>query len=189
MLNTYLTKLKRTKKMSRKGIRYYVTADTHFGHDKLIDIANRPIRHDDIMMKHHHNLLNRPLQKTVLIHLGDFCIGLDEKWHDEFMDQLAIGTKCILTKGNHDRKTDTWYYNHGWDFVGEMIILNVYGLRILMSHKPQENLHGCDFNIHGHLHNTVHHKEYTGILTDKHILVAMEQTNYSPVSLQKLVRK
>lgn len=127
----------------------------------------------------------------VLIHLGDICIGQDARAHEEFIK--PIKSKKWLIKGNHDKKSDTWYLNHGWDFVGNRILLDRYAKKILLSHRPAPD-GNYDINIHGHQHNNQAHDlktdaEYRENRHSKQKLLAIEYVGYEPVSLEKFVAK
>jgi len=120
----------------------------------------------------------------ILIHLGDFCIGSDEIWHRKFM--IACIGRCWLIRGNHDRKSLGWYLNHGWDCVVDEIALEIFGKRIVLSHKPIVDRDDFDLNIHGHQHNTVHHPEFEE--TSKRRLLYIEHL-YEPISLRRVVER
>jgi len=159
---------------------YWITSDTHFGHDKMRESLYRSNYFEDKIMKRHSSLVK---SNDVLIHLGDFCFGKNEHWHREFMMGIK-GVKWLL-RGNHDKKSISWYLDHGWDFVGDSMTIKMYGKIILFSHRPMADT-GFDLNIHGHLHNGDHRmEEFSEILTQKHKLVKMEH-DYKPVSLKSL---
>jgi calcineurin-like phosphoesterase family protein len=159
-------------------MRYMVVADTHFGHDKMVEYCGRPKNFNELLLK---NIKTNIYEDDIFIHLGDVCIAKDEYWHDELMHSLPC-CKRWLIRGNHDKKSNTWYLNHGWDYVGEMAALNVFGACILFSHAPIV----CSpdwINIHGHQHNTGHHEELES--SKYSYLVYMEHT-YEPLDLRKI---
>lgn len=166
---------------------YWITTDTHFGHDKLREYSGRPIGFEDMIIKRHHGAIN---QDDVLIHLGDFCIRNDAMWHDKFMgkDNHFTHVKKWLIRGNHDKKTNSWYLSHGWDFVADQIRMSLFGLDIVLSHIPVKDT-GFDVNVHGHFHNSDHHRhepQLKELKCNKHILFFLEH-GYSPINLRKLV--
>jgi len=173
----------------RDKFTYRITADSHFGHDKLIEYSARPENFTQRIMKNHLDLIK---ENDVLIHLGDFCIGRDEHWHHEFFKNNS--SKNWLVKGNHDRCTNNWYFRHGWSVVCDSLHMKVFGMSILFTHRPVNVLAldalGCDVNIHGHLHSNIHRieDEDYNLLTPRHILVTMEG-NYKPIDLRKLLNK
>ena len=185
-------------------MKIYLITDTHFGHEKMQVYCNRPKGFEDSILK---KLLQ--VKPDLLIHLGDFCIGNDEKWHKEYFSRLNC--KNWLIRGNHDRKSNSWYLSHGWDWIGHYFQDRFFGKNILFSHTPvrytemKSGLWGSDsfdLNIHGHFHNNLHRlqeskfvvegeKERNEVdlanLTPRHKLLSIEETNYQPISLERFL--
>ncbi len=162
-------------------MKIYLTTDTHFGHDKLIEWG-RPQDFENQLWKGFEVIQ----QEDMLIHLGDFCIGNDERHHNEFMERVK-GTK-IFVRGNHDNKSDTWLYSHGWDFVCREFKNKYMGKHLTFTHIPIPK-NETDHNVHGHTHGNVHRDFEVRDFYDKefHIELAPEINNYKPVLLtQKL---
>jgi len=163
----------------------FLIADSHMGHTKMLEYCNRPTNFEDKILKG----LRTIDSKSILIHLGDFCIGNDKKWHKEFFNH-SNARRHILVRGNHDMsKSDNWYYNHGWDFVCKTFTGKYFGKKILFSHKPLMRLthDNYDINVHGHFHNTDHrsHELKLRLIRNKHQkLLAIENTDYKPVPLK-----
>ncbi len=165
---------------------YWVITDTHFGHTRMQELCYRPADADEQML---HNIGQYVKDDDILIHLGDFCIGRDQYWHDTVFKDTKY--KKYLIKGNHDNKSMTWYSKRGWDCVASEITLNIFGLKILFSHRPVKDCIHFDLNIHGHLHNNGHerHQHCADKMTvTKHHLIYMEH-EYRPFNLRKLVEK
>lgn len=171
----------------------WITTDTHFGHDKLVEYSSRPENFSELVMEN----LKKNIQKgDILIHLGDICIGNDEQWHARLFGNLPKITR-ILCKGNHDNKSNSWYLDHGWDFVCESFTDEFFGIKVSFSHEPIDGVK--NINIHGHFHNNLHrllegkyvvegekerNEKVLAILTKNHKLLAIENTKYKPVLLQ-----
>ena len=156
---------------------YWIITDTHFGHKKMQEYCDRPLGFENTIIC---NLMMICKPGDVLIHLGDICIGRDEHWHKELEN---VHSKKWLIRGNHDKKSLGWYFDHGWDCVADEITVDVFGKRILFSHRPA-TVGAFDLNIHGHHHNTGHHPEDE--TTAKHKLVFIEH-EYSPINLRRIV--
>ena len=164
---------------------YWIITDTHFGHDLMVEYCERPLKFENKIIA---NITKVVKESDLLIHLGDICYGKDEHWHNELK---KISCKKWLVKGNHDSKSVAWYLSHGWDFVCNSFTLNIFGGEILFSHYPLKDT-GYFLNIHGHFHNTdfrTHEPELAALLTEKHVLLALEYNNYTPYSLKKIVEK
>lgn len=166
-------------------MKIWIITDTHFGHEKLVQYG-RPVGFTEKILQ---NLY--PIQKgDVLIHLGDFCIGDDEGWHHDYFKTLPIGVKNWFIRGNHDHKSNSWYLDHGWNVVCEYLSLEMFGKKILFSHKPMAWDGEYDINIHGHFHDTDHRRfegEFLKIKNGYQKLLALEKTNYQPVLLRTFI--
>lgn len=161
-------------------MKIYIISDTHFNHRKIIEFCNRPVDFGKQIIEN----LKIVKKDDLLIHLGDICIGKDKEIHDKIISK--IGCRKILVRGNHDKKSTSWYLSNHWDFVNDSFSLTIYGFNILFTHRPVENL-GCGVvNIHGHLHNSLHHDtEY--ILTERNLLFSLENESYKPVLLEQFL--
>lgn len=168
--------------MSRPAITWLIT-DTHFNHAAVVkeEFCNRPADHGEIMIKWLRHYLT---PQDTLIHLGDVIFDRAYELHT-MLAQVECRSK-ILVRGNHDRKSNNWFLNNGFDFVCTMLVID----NILLSHKPQKHWPtGVTVNIHGHFHNTDHRSkepEFNEFWDSKrHKLLAMEYTDYKPVKLQQ----
>lgn len=166
---------------------YWLISDTHFGHDKMIDLCGRPKDFSEDLLASLHCDIG---SSDILIHLGDVCIGKDQYWHDRLMKNCGAFRKWLVL-GNHDSKSNSWYLTHGWDFVSYSVNLQLFGKSILFSHIPKED-NGYDLNIHGHFHNSEHHNqepELIAIKNEKQILIAVENTKYRVVNLKTIIEE
>jgi calcineurin-like phosphoesterase family protein len=157
----------------------YVITDTHFFHQNIIKFCNRPENHNELMIKNWKEIVQ---WNDVVIHLGDVIFGNKEKLTG-VLSQLP--GKKILVKGNHDRETNTWYMNAGFDFACNQIIYN----NIVFTHTPiQELPAGTKLNIHGHFHTADPSKwEYKVKPFNK--LLIIEHEEYKPVLLTELLKR
>jgi len=172
----------------------WIISDTHFNHDKMVDYCNRPKNFEELIIKN----LEVIKVEDILIHLGDVCFGNDKE-NNKKLTQLKC--KKWLVKGNHDKKSNKWYLENGWDFVCESFSDNYFGKKILFSHCPMP-AEKYDLNIHGHFHNALprllrgewkvegekerNEQDLLNLLNGKHKLVALEETNYKPILLNSL---
>jgi len=167
---------------------WWIISDTHFSHTRIMEFCGRPEDHEDRMRK---GLLGIP-PRSVLVHLGDVGFPNVEEVHRDYIQPLS-DVRTILVIGNHDRKSVSWYMNHGWDFVCHSFELEVFGLRILFSHKPRVELGSyIDVNIHGHFHNIdwrMQDPEFTTLkYTKRYLKFAVEETRYQPVKLKTFLQ-
>lgn len=133
----------------------------------------------------------------ILIHMGDVCIGRDYDMHKELMEATKEAKSRILIKGNHDKKTDTWYLETGgWDLVVKQLWIQRFGYDIILTHEPYDYAQhslvpwGNFKNLHGHTHGNGHRSiDVAHYYQNKHhVELALENNNYRPFLLnQKLI--
>ena len=175
----------------------YLITDTHFNHKKMTEYCGRPENFDELIWA---SLESLPADCT-LIHLGDICIGKDAEVHERIK---KLPYRKMLVKGNHDKKSNVWYLNHGWDDVSEMITGHHLGRYITFSHIPIRDIQ--NWNIHGHFHNNLHRllegrfvvegekerneKDFPLEKYNKNIykLLAIEHTDYRAVKLEDFIK-
>lgn len=165
-------------------MKYWLISDTHFNHTKLEEWGGRSGDWGEKLMK----AIQSVPEKDTLIHLGDICIGDDEYIHHEIMKCKA---KKILVLGNHDKKSISWYYDHGWDFVCEGFWLTFLGRTILFSHRPMHpDMWRFSDNIHGHTHGNLHRSEEYISYYEKgyHIDISPELTGFKTILLDHLIK-
>lgn len=178
--------------------KFWLTTDTHFGHDKMVQYCGRPENHSELILE---NLKKAIGENDVLIHLGDVCIGNDEKWHTELANALPAGVKRVLILGNHDCKSTSWYLKHGWDFVCDSFSMTFLGKKLLFSHYPNKS-GDHELNIHGHFHNALvrllkeewviegekeRNQKDLSNRDERSRLLALEETGYKPVLLEHFI--
>ena len=168
----------------------YLTTDTHFNHDKLWQTFKERPENFEMLISQSHKKLP---EDCTLIHLGDVGMGQDTLAHEKWNQATNHVKRKILVRGNHDGKSDSWYYDNGWDFVCSIFIISLFGERILFSHIPKENSHyqNTTRNLHGHTHGNTHRDEDVRDIYDTsyHIEIALEHSDYRPILLtEKLVK-
>jgi len=168
----------------------WLIADTHFNHKKVDEWCNRKPGWED---KLRGGLAAIP-DEDVLIHLGDICIGAEKETHGIL--QRVSNCKKWLIRGNHDKKTNSWYLSHGWDVVCENMGVRCCGTNVLLSHKPMPFRPDIyDINIHGHFHNIGLERCYECEPSlppyhgKWHYRLSCEETNYQPILLETLLEK
>lgn len=173
-------------------MKYYLTTDTHFNHDKMPLYCGRPVNFENIIKK---DISSKMTSDDTLIHLGDVSIGKDHEANEWFGN---LPGRKILIKGNHDQRSNEWYLSKGWDFVCDIAQISYKGKRILFSHTPQQWSNDFDINIHGHFHNQLprllakqwvepneegRNKYDLSVISDKSTLLALEYINYECLDL------
>lgn len=150
--------------------KYFVIADTHFSHQKIIEYCNRPFKN---LWEMDHNLIklwNESVSnKDYVFMLGDFAFGKEAV---KEITPMLNGRK-ILVKGNHDTYSNSFYRECGFEEVSKYPILFDF---CLMSHEPLLLSQTTPyFNFYGHVHQD---EKYSDAATSK--CVSVERINYRP---------
>jgi len=165
-------------------VNIWLTTDTHFGHENIISFCNRPKNFEQLILRRMKSTITK---NDILIHLGDIA-WRDEKLWNETLTSIPSKRKWLV-RGNHDKRSISWYLERGWDFVGDQITLDIYGKKVVLSHIPVVD-NGYDINIHGHFHNIhshFHEPELVAIRNDKQYLIILEH-HYMPISLKSIIK-
>lgn len=182
----------------------YFTSDHHFSHKNIIQLCNRPFNSvedmDEEMIRRWNSVVG---EQDTVYYLGDFSLSI--KPVKGYVKRLN-GYK-ILIAGNHDKchyfqhknklsllKSEGEYINSGFmsifDFSRDFFKI-VGAPQILLSHFPYDNGDDKRFYeifprddghwlLHGHVHNKWKVK-------DKQINVGVDQWDFYPVSLNKIL--
>lgn len=176
--------------------RYFIS-DHHFGHastwEKFKRADGSPLRvfssteEMDEHMIERWNAVVRP--EDSVYHLGDFVIN---RKHMHIGHRLN-GRKRLV-RGNHDVFKTREYLDIGFE--------EIYGVwvepkdRIICSHIPlhPDSVKEGWLNIHGHLHygrvqmkdQFTKHTTGAGKIDQRYVNVAVEMTNYTPLTLEQV---
>jgi len=158
-------------------MKIWLIADTHFFHDKLAEICDRPA---DFTVRITENWRRMVSPDDMVIHLGDVAIG--KRGPTRELLQSLPGRK-ILILGNHDHESVGWYIDSGFAMVCQSMVFR----NVLLTHAPSNELPAnAVLNVHGHLHNNAHRfAEYEP--KPWHKLLAVETTLYCPVMWEKFI--
>ena len=169
----------------------YILSDNHFNHWNINRYCKRKYPNLNTMNRDMIKKWNSIVKKNdMVIHLGDiiFTKGASEEI-DKIIKQL--NGRLILIRGNHDRKSYSWYLSHGFDFIADKVYWEYNKKKIMFIHDPNRiehrDLRKCDFIIHGHRHNKglfVSRRKHCRIVN-----VSVEQLNYNPMNLTTLLNR
>jgi calcineurin-like phosphoesterase family protein len=175
--------------------RTYLTADTHFGHDRIRTLATRPFidsPHQTGELISKWNSVVPP--NGVVYHLGDFAF-CGAKNIEEIVGKL--NGKIHLILGNHDMKfveiERLITALEGRVYNAVELYAPAYNGRLYLSHMPHLSwdhsyLPG-HYNCHGHLHLKRNEspksadKDAIERLTAKHLDVGIDNFDYKPISI------
>lgn len=159
----------------------WFTADTHFGHKKIIEYSNRPFKSveemDYILI---HNWNERVAPNDEVNHLGDFCFGNQEEYRQH------LNGRIHLILGNHDRRRISLLEaGRLFETVQDVKYLRYNGLRFWLSHYAHRTWPKSgkgSFHLYGHSH---------GDIPDFHrsMDVGVDHQKYYPISIDEVVKK
>lgn len=160
----------------------FLTADTHFGHQRIEDWCERKKSHNEDMVRKWNSVIKK---QDVVLHLGDLTMTNKETtigW-----TKRLKGRKYLI-RGNHDGNSVSWYADCGFTVIPPSLyfIMDKYENKtyVCFTHEPIVPLPKGWFNIHGHLHGDDHR----GIETsDSHFDVGVDSMGYKPIPLYDLL--
>jgi calcineurin-like phosphoesterase family protein len=160
----------------------FIVSDHHFFDTQAMILSGREYSPDVNGMVQNgidmFNLHNQTVDKDdLVIFLGDVA-RLNSRTKKIFKEMLPLmkGHK-ILIKGNHDKKSDQYYLDAGFEGVTDYLVIG----RFFLCHYPLNEIHSsheklllkickhhkCDTIIHGHVHTeeaqNLSDKEFTRI--------------------------
>jgi calcineurin-like phosphoesterase family protein len=179
--------------------RTWFTSDTHFGHERILDLCDRPFRnvqHMNDCMVDRFNSVVEP--DHTVYHMGDAVMG-------NFAENVQIlgrlnGT-IILIPGNHDRHSAAYhakpaarerfrqmYEDQGIILGADEHSILIDGQWVTMCHYPFTDerypelcpVDNGQWLIHGHVHN-----EWA--INGRQINVGVDVWDYTPVSLNTIL--
>jgi calcineurin-like phosphoesterase family protein len=157
----------------------YFISDTHFGHERIIQLCDRPFKNkdemDQVMIQNWNSIIN---VDDEVYHLGDFMFY---KKDTGIFNQLK--GKKFLIKGNHDHSQT---YTLPWEGVKEYAELIVNDKKLVLFHYPifswNAKFHGS-YHFHGHTHNIPEEQ-----LKEKNRFnISVEYMKYRPKTFEQIV--
>jgi calcineurin-like phosphoesterase family protein len=180
----------------------WIISDTHFGHEAITRMCNRPEYVDALMRRKWSE--NVQADDTVL-HLGDIMTWKNKESPESWMRTLSkLEGEKLFVRGNHDKHVPENWTEVG-TLLGEFVEEDVTregvpytnkvrnhglysqldGKRILFSHYPDNWLLDWDVNIHGHIHNNPYSPKIDR--SRNYINVSVEVMDYTPVRLSAIL--
>lgn len=168
----------------------WVTSDTHFGHENIIQYCNRPFKNAWRMTNQMKEMWNDTVgEYDKVYHLGDVYFG--NGWGQEFWMEFfpSLHGKKRLILGNHDDGKDPVLLKN----FEKILVWRAFGdLGLLLTHVPVhpstlgENPRRPTgwLNVHGHTHEKGEPEEHK----EKYKCVCVEHTDYKPILLDELIK-
>lgn len=159
--------------------RRFFTADTHFGHTKLIKYDNRPCATSEEMDEFLIHAWNATVLKSdIVYHCGDFA------WRGNTLAKQILqrlNGQIHLIEGNHDALSKK--VRNMFTSVSQMKRIKIGKQEIWLSHFPLktwEHKGRGAWNIHGHCHGRLMDQECNSVD------IGVGQWGWSPVAFETL---
>lgn len=154
----------------------WFTADSHFGHERIIELAQRPFESVDEMDEVMIERWNKRVRPGDLVyHVGDFALSAN----DIYLPRLN-GQKRLV-RGNHDHKNRA-KLSHGWSTINGLLEIKVDDQRIVLCHygmRVWNQSHRGAIHLYGHSHD--------GLPGDSQSLdVGVDCWDFRPVNLDEI---
>lgn len=171
-VNTALRKLKESKEPENK---IWFTADTHFGHQRTLELSKRPFSSVSEMDWQIVANWNKTVEENdTVYHLGDFGTPKVLRW--------LTGKSIKFLAGNYDNpeiiyellKDPRVERIHS----GHLISLNEKCFRLI--HEPENAINRGDFFLFGHIHNSQKVKR-------NGLNIGVDCHNFFPVSIETIM--
>ncbi len=171
----------------------YFTADLHFGHESIIELANRPFSTVEEMNETLIENWNRKVRGTDTVYImGDLICKCQNP--EQILSRLR--GKKILLRGNHD---NGWLENsvlsEYFQQVELMIEQSLNSHMVTMCHYPMLEWRGSrkpleckrlGYLIHGHIHNRFDEQYMPLFLSPNALNAGVDINHYEPVTFEEL---
>lgn len=158
----------------------FLTADTHFGHARIIELADRPFQSVGEMNAAMIERWNRVVgPKDEVFHLGDFCHHSEDAG---LIFSRLNGRKSLIV-GNHD---DDQVVNLPWAARHHLHELRYDKRKIVLCHYPLVEWNGFyrgAVHAHGHQHN----KNPIHGASRPRIDVGVDAWNFTPIAIDEAI--
>lgn len=170
----------------------YVTADSHFGHKKIIDYEERPFTSANEMAASMIYFWNATVRyEDTVIHLGDFSLLPPE---ETIAICRGLNGSIILINGNHDHRTRSfwedragilkWFkrpqYLDGIWLTHQVDWTEPYDPRIRIGKLEHIQIQEEDTVLHGHVHGKTKQQ-------GQFINCGVDAWDYMPVPLEAIL--
>lgn len=169
---------------------YYI-ADTHFGHENILQLSHRPFinveQMDETIIE---NWNKRVTNDDHIFILGD--LAYKGKPPEKYLSRLN-GKKHLII-GNHDKRiTDNYgFYRKFFVEITPMKSVNDNGTKIVLCHYPLVEWDGYyrdTLHFYGHVHNTFHNENtlYAAGMNNAYN-VGVDIIGFEPKTLQEIIK-
>lgn len=167
----------------------YFIADTHFKHQNILKLSNRPFatieEHDEALIKNWNDTV-KPDDEIYI--LGDFTMSRKGKDANALLSRL--NGKKYLIKGNHEHYlNDPEFDMSNYEWVKDYFELRYDKIQFVLFHYPILEWNGFfqkSLHLYGHVHNT-REDYFTNTLDARAVNVGVDMTHFKPIAITELV--
>lgn len=186
-----LTLKRKFKSFKRWNFLKYFIADTHFSHEKILRLANRPFKnlHDmeETLVKNWNEKVTR--NDDIYI-IGDFLYGGTGAEATRILKRLH-GKKYLIV-GNHEKYLNDPFFNPSlFKWVKTYYSFKENKQKYVLFHYPILEWDGYfsgAIHLYGHVHGN-NEKYFNSILGNKAINVGVDVNNFTPVSQIEILER
>ena len=169
----------------------YFIADTHFDHENIIRLSNRPFASIEEMNEALITNWNNTVKVTDEVYiLGDFLFRSSGSSATDILKKL--NGKKYLIKGNHEKYLeDKSFDKNQFVWVKDYFEFKEDGVNFVLFHYPILEWNGFyrkSVHLYGHVHNN--NTEYFEKVMDKRALnVGVDIINFTPISIDDVLKR
>lgn len=167
-------------------MKYYIS-DTHFYHENIIRMCNRPYNNTQEMNEdiiHKWNNKVKPNDEVYI--LGDFVYKTSQQ--NAFTILKQLNGKKYFIRGNHDKESLAISLRTSGlvEWVSDYKVIDDNGRMVVLFHYPIEDWNG---QYHGsyHLYGHVHNNDNNYKKMSRRYNVSVELIGYEPRTLDELI--
>ena len=166
-------------------MKYFFTADLHFGHYNIIKYCNRPFKNLEHMNSELISRWNERVKLGDVVFVnGDFCLTRSSEAPDTRLKgtdwEKKLNGKIIFTAGNHDKNNTTKTCIQG-------LVICLGGKRMFMVHNPKYVNTDFKINLVGHIHQNWKIKR-VGVKSVA-INVGVDVWDFYPVTINEILSR
>lgn len=169
----------------------WFTSDTHLGHEKAMEFANRPWQQIDEMNEAIIANINAKVGKNDELYiLGDFSFKIPAVDAAELRKKILC-KKVHLVSGNHDKDWNHKLVQGTFMVEPPIKVLKVDGRKFILSHYPMmdwQSMRYGSIQLHGHIHSVGSlYNETNRKMGIYRYDVGVDANNYMPVSMDDIL--
>ena len=168
----------------------FFTADTHFSHEKILRLANRPFKDlSDMEESIVSNWNNKVTKSDDVYIIGDFMYKGNGLEANRILKRLN-GKKYLIT-GNHEKYlNDSTFDQHQFKWIKDYYSFKENRQKYVLIHYPileWDGYYSGSIHLYGHVHRN-DEKRFKSILGPNAINVGVDVNGFAPISQVEILK-